>query len=81
MRTTIQAEIRRLDDRLYELNHDDLEINRRVSDLVERLEDFDPDDDNLPDMFVVIRDVEMELKFIRDKQFVRFRNIRYTEPS
>ena len=67
-----KAEIRRLDNRLQQLSWDDSEINRRVSELVDRLEDeeLDPDDKNVDlDTFELINDTRSELENIRDKLF------------
>ena len=67
-----KAEIRRLDNRLQRLSEHDSEINRRVSELVDRLEDgeLDPDDKNVDlDTFELINDTRRELENIRDKLF------------
>ena len=59
-----------LNNRLHQLSLDDSEINRRVSELVDRLEDgeLDPDDKNVDlDTVFLINDTRRELEDIRDK--------------
>ena len=63
-----------LRNQIAELNHDDSEINRRVSVLVDRLEEEeeypDENDVDILDTVALLNDIRRELEFIRDKQFV-----------
>ena len=63
-----------LRNQINELNHDDAEINRRISGLVDRLEEEEPypdeNDVDILDMVDLMNDIRMELEFIRDKDFL-----------
>ena len=65
-----------LNNRLHQLSWDDSEINRRVSGLVDRLEEEEPypdeNDVDILDMVELLNDIRTELEFIQDKQFVRY---------
>ena len=67
-----RGERMRLNNQLQQLSWDDSEINRRVSELVDRLEEgeLDPDDKNVDlDTVELINDTRRELEDIRDQLF------------
>jgi len=63
-----------LNNRLHQLSWDDSEINRRVSGLVDRLEEEEPyPDENDVDILgtvALMNDIRTELEFIRDKDLL-----------
>ena len=63
-----------LNNRLHQLSWDDSEINRRVSGLVDRLEEEeeypDENDVDILDTVALINDIRRELEFIRDKDLL-----------
>ena len=69
-----KSEIRSLDNRLQRLSEHDSEINRRVSELVDRLEEEeeypDENDVDILDTVALLNDIRRELEFIRDKDLL-----------
>ena len=62
-----------LNNRLHQLSWDDSEINRRVSGLVDRLEEEpypDENDVDILDTLALMNDIRRELEFIRDKDLL-----------
>ena len=63
-----------LNNRLHQLSWDDSEINRRVSGLVDRLEEEeeypDENDVDILDTVALMNDIRRELEFIRDKDLL-----------
>jgi len=63
-----------LNNRLHQLSWDDSEINRRVSGLVDRLEEEEPypdeNDVDILDTVALMNDIRRELEFIRDKDLL-----------